>query len=285
MEHTAQRCVFLRTSVGAPLDAEQRGLLRDAADCTADELVVFVAMDAPAPAGEDGWAQMQRRVADLYAATVARSFPDHHGPDALVVPLDFCAYSPEDMERYRHWPVCAIPKDAPAVPGWWPAEMRASIAGHPAAAAAASDVQSTTRAAIPWASFAHVAVGGTFDHLHTGHKILLTATALAATERVVCGIAVDALLEKKRHRELIEPYRTRELKVLRFLRAVRRDLIVELAPIADRYGPTAVDASIAALVLSQETMPGAEALNTVRAQNNMPPMRMLTIDMLDPLGD
>ncbi|RUP50321.1 hypothetical protein BC936DRAFT_139643 [Jimgerdemannia flammicorona] len=34
----------------------------------------------------------------------------------------------------------------------------------------------------------HVAVGGTFDHLHSGHKILLTMTAWLARERVVCGV-------------------------------------------------------------------------------------------------
>lgn len=36
--------------------------------------------------------------------------------------------------------------------------------------------------------FAQVAVGGTFDHIHAGHKILLTMTALLASKRVACGV-------------------------------------------------------------------------------------------------
>ncbi|KAJ1728341.1 hypothetical protein LPJ61_004083 [Coemansia biformis] len=105
---------------------------------------------------------------------------------------------------------------------------------------------------------------------------------MAATKRVVCGISADALLVNKKYKELIEPYRTRELNVLLFLRKIRKDLIVELDPIVDRYGPTAVDASIEALVLSQETLHGSESLNVRRSENNMRPMHMLTIDMLIP---
>ncbi|CAG8631132.1 12748_t:CDS:2 [Racocetra fulgida] len=33
-----------------------------------------------------------------------------------------------------------------------------------------------------------VAVGGTFDHLHAGHKILLTLTAWIAGKKLICGV-------------------------------------------------------------------------------------------------
>jgi pantetheine-phosphate adenylyltransferase len=36
--------------------------------------------------------------------------------------------------------------------------------------------------------FEQVAVGGTFDHMHSGHKILLTMTALLASKKLYCGI-------------------------------------------------------------------------------------------------
>jgi len=49
-------------------------------------------------------------------------------------------------------------------------------------------------------SFAHVAVGGTFDHLHAGHRLLLATAAAVASEKVWLGIASDALLAKKEKR-------------------------------------------------------------------------------------
>jgi phosphopantetheine adenylyltransferase len=36
--------------------------------------------------------------------------------------------------------------------------------------------------------FEKVAVGGTWDHLHAGHKILLTMTAFISRHEVVCGV-------------------------------------------------------------------------------------------------
>lgn len=36
--------------------------------------------------------------------------------------------------------------------------------------------------------YGDVALGGTFDHLHAGHKILLSMTAWISSHRVVCGV-------------------------------------------------------------------------------------------------
>lgn len=33
-----------------------------------------------------------------------------------------------------------------------------------------------------------VAIGGTFDHLHAGHKLMLSVTAMLASEKIICGL-------------------------------------------------------------------------------------------------
>ncbi|KAI9703408.1 MAG: hypothetical protein M1820_005880 [Bogoriella megaspora] len=72
-----------------------------------------------------------------------------------------------------------------------------------------------------------VAVGGTFDHLHIGHKLLLTMTALAAEsanpssswkERTLTiGITGDELLKNKKYAEFLESWDTRQAAVIRFM--------------------------------------------------------------------
>lgn len=42
-----------------------------------------------------------------------------------------------------------------------------------------------------------VVLGGTFDRLHNGHKVLLSASALAASERVVCGVTYGEQTKSK----------------------------------------------------------------------------------------
>jgi pantetheine-phosphate adenylyltransferase len=37
-------------------------------------------------------------------------------------------------------------------------------------------------------AYEHVAVGGTFDRLHVGHRLLLAATALVTTQHVYVGV-------------------------------------------------------------------------------------------------
>ncbi|KAI9660377.1 MAG: hypothetical protein M1821_009727 [Bathelium mastoideum] len=75
-----------------------------------------------------------------------------------------------------------------------------------------------------------VAVGGTFDHLHIGHKLLLTMTALAieaadASPRgqdrtLTVGITGDELLKNKQHAEQLEPWTMRQRRVIDFLLAI-----------------------------------------------------------------
>lgn len=117
-----------------------------------------------------------------------------------------------------------------------------------------------------WASpilqFEKVAVGGTFDRLHAGHRLLLAATAIVAKERIFVGItgglhrvgshrlcdrsvpfpyacslepllAADQLLASKANRELLQSYEEREAAAVRYMRLVNPRASVVAGPLTD----------------------------------------------------
>lgn len=88
----------------------------------------------------------------------------------------------------------------------------------------------TVPAEAPTDSMNHlaVAVGGTFDHLHIGHKLLLTmfafvlgrrqaSTAASTSSTLTVGITGDALLQNKKYAEHLESWKRRQESVHGFL--------------------------------------------------------------------
>ncbi|KAI5826059.1 regulator of mushroom formation [Schizophyllum commune Tattone D] len=130
--------------------------------------------------------------------------------------------------------------------------------------------------------FPVVALGGTFDHLHAGHKILLSMAIWIAREKLIVGLTDDALLVRKRYAEVLESLFVRETRLRAFLMLVNPALTYDIVPINDVYGPTGWDENIQALVVSQETESGAQAIATHRAEKGLPALRTFVIDVISP---
>lgn len=45
--------------------------------------------------------------------------------------------------------------------------------------------------------YSSVVLGGTFDRLHCGHKLLLSKAVLAAKERIVCGVTSGEMIKSR----------------------------------------------------------------------------------------
>jgi pantetheine-phosphate adenylyltransferase len=69
----------------------------------------------------------------------------------------------------------------------------------------------------------------------------------------------DPLLVKKDYREVLESIDVRIAAVREFLELFKRAVKYDIVPIADVYGPTASDPNIQVLIVSKETVSGANA--------------------------
>ncbi len=110
---------------------------------------------------------------------------------------------------------------------------------------------------IPEASlYESVALGGTFDHLHSGHKLMLSLAALVSTNRVLCGITTEEMLTSKTHPQQLEALDTRKLTVERFMREFKQGINLEIVTLRDPFGPTVKLGELEALIVSPETLSG-----------------------------
>lgn len=132
-----------------------------------------------------------------------------------------------------------------------------------------------------------VAVGGTFDHFHSGHKVLLSTAALHAFHKLRVGVTDVSLLTKKRFAESLQPKELRMQHVKQFLQKVRPDLELEVAPIWEMSGGTKSIAEVEALVVSPETAGAVGVINEMRAANGgLPPMVGISIPQVQsPTGE
>jgi phosphopantetheine adenylyltransferase len=88
--------------------------------------------------------------------------------------------------------------------------------------------QAATDPLHPPPSHHSVAVGGTFDHLHIGHKLLLTATALVlsptrspkSNRLITIGITGDELLVNKKFASEVESWDVRQQKTADFFESI-----------------------------------------------------------------
>lgn len=80
-------------------------------------------------------------------------------------------------------------------------ETRSTTAGSTAGPTASKGTESTAatqgQGEGVLKTYRHVCLGGTFDRLHAGHKILLSDSALRATEKITVGVTDGPMLESK----------------------------------------------------------------------------------------
>ncbi|MDY9922720.1 phosphopantetheine adenylyltransferase [Methanobacterium sp.] len=118
-----------------------------------------------------------------------------------------------------------------------------------------------------------VAVGGTFDKFHQGHRLLIKK-AFQIGDHVLIGVTSDEFGGIKGE---IEPCNVR-MSNLNLVLKNRSNYI--LSRLEEPYGITIDDESIDAIVVSPETEPTAFKINQIRREKGMKPLDIITISMV-----
>ena len=127
--------------------------------------------------------------------------------------------------------------------------------------------------------FKTVAVGGTFDEFHKGHRALLMK-AFMVGEQVLIGLSSDEFAKKLNKPHATASYKQRLEELEAFL--YEHDFLnrTRIIPLNDVYGVTLSKGCVEALVVSKETETTAVRINEERKKVGLPPLHIVVIDMI-----
>jgi pantetheine-phosphate adenylyltransferase len=123
-----------------------------------------------------------------------------------------------------------------------------------------------------------VATGGTFDHIHKGHRALL-ARSFQEGRKVVIGVTSDAFAA----REGKSPDQSYEERVRNLESLIHKDFPGReylIAKLDDYFGPGIASPDVEAIVVSSETSKRVPMANELRAVRGYPPLKVVTIDFV-----
>jgi len=122
-------------------------------------------------------------------------------------------------------------------------------------------------------------MGGTFDHLHQGHKYLIQ-TGLSFSKKLVIGLTSDEMLKSKKYASKIEPYQIRKRNLEKFIRSISSLERVDIVQLDDAYGPPINESDYEGIIVSQETYNGALKINEIRVEKGYNPLLIIVIPMI-----
>ena len=126
-----------------------------------------------------------------------------------------------------------------------------------------------------------VVCGGTFDHFHKGHEAFLNY-ALSLSRKIIVGLTSDEYVTKLKIKneklKIIEDFETRRESILSFLKQERALNRGEIERIDDVYIPKIWESlNIEAIIVSKDTVYGAEKINSKRKEQGKYPLKIETV--------
>lgn len=124
-------------------------------------------------------------------------------------------------------------------------------------------------------------VGGTFDHLHDGHKILLSMATFVSEHKLIIGVSNQDLLKNKKYVNFLESYEERCEKVQRFITNLKVvNFQIEIYELNDMYGPSGFIDNMDVLFVTEETAKGGKMVNQKRSEKHLKQMDIFVVKLI-----
>lgn len=127
--------------------------------------------------------------------------------------------------------------------------------------------------------FNNVVLGGTFDRIHTGHKILLAEAQLRSLRRITIGVTDTPMLTKKTLSELILPCEQRIAELREYLEDCDLGIEYNIVPIKDPFGPSIVEDDLEAIIGSEESKLGCQKVNEKRLEKGLKALEVIIVGL------
>ncbi len=127
-------------------------------------------------------------------------------------------------------------------------------------------------------SFDLVAMGGTFDIIHSGHMALLNK-AFSVSTKVIIGVTSDQLAVKKGK----NPENDYSKRISLLKSTIEENFpgsIYQISRLENEFGPAVLEESVKALIVSEETSDKGTLLNKLRAERNLSPVKIVVVPIV-----
>lgn len=131
--------------------------------------------------------------------------------------------------------------------------------------------------------FKKIALGGTFNGLHPGHRYFLSLAKYYAKKAII-GLCSDQMVKtrKKNFRKIL-PFKERKRALENYFK--RTGLRSKIVEINDIYGPAIKDKEIEAILLTEETFSNGIKINKIRKKNKLKEIHYIILPyLLDKTG-
>jgi pantetheine-phosphate adenylyltransferase len=124
-----------------------------------------------------------------------------------------------------------------------------------------------------------VALGGTFDVLHAGHRQLLSE-AFKLGDLVLIGVTSDQFVANLNKKHQVSSFSSRVRELKRFLKTRHWSSRARISGLYEPYGPATRRKKLEVLMITKGTLESGRRLNQLRRQNGLKPIDLHVVGLL-----